>query len=246
MTARVGTTINNYARSASRGTNTSNTAIYGGFCSTNSRSIGHANGVLVLASGGISPAVSPRPTARHTYLNAGGFNINGTVTSSNVVENAATWSARTSFAARCNAGWHLGQCGRGDVTAGSTLFINNTADHDLYNCGFTNHGSVIWTQGAFAAARIRMARRFTTTDCSMCKTTATRFKTMVVAARARPLITTARSANPSAPTRATRWLTVASCSINSRCFRHAKRRAAAGAAEFHRWLHDYKCTASLI
>jgi hypothetical protein len=147
----VGTTINNYGTfRKSVGTNTSNTAIYGGVLFNQLAGVlDTQNGVLVLASGGnFTGGFTTTNGTGTTYLNAGGFNINGTVTSSNVVENAGNLVGTNII--RGALQWQAGtwdNAGAVTLTAGSTLFINNTADHDLYNCGFTNHGSVIWTAG---------------------------------------------------------------------------------------------------
>ena len=72
----------------------------------------------------------------------------GTVTSSNVVENAGNLVGTNII--RGALQWQAGNwdgAGPVAVAAGSTLYINNTPDHDLANCIFTNNGTVVWTSG---------------------------------------------------------------------------------------------------
>jgi hypothetical protein len=146
-----GTMLNNYGDfRKSVGTNTSSTTIYGGVVFNQLAGVlDTQNGVLLLASGGnFTGGFTTTNGTGITYLNAGGFNLNGTVTSSNVVQNAGNLVGTNII--RGALQWQAGtwdNAGAVTLTAGSTLFINNTADHDLYNCGFTNNGSVIWTAG---------------------------------------------------------------------------------------------------
>ncbi len=83
-----------------------------------------------------------------TILSAGNFNLNGTVTPTNLIENAAHLVGTTTIQGALT--WQAGTwngVGQATVTAGSTLLIESGADHDLANCIFVNHGTVRWTDG---------------------------------------------------------------------------------------------------
>ncbi len=83
-------------------------------------------------------------------LNQGAFNLNGTVTSSNVqMLGDATLTGNNVINGALN--WIAGQWNNSaseTIATNSTLYITGANNHNLANCTLTNHGTVVWSDGA--------------------------------------------------------------------------------------------------
>src|ERR1019366_784545 len=87
-------------------------------------------------------------TTGTTYFSAGNFNLNGTATGTNVIENAGNLVGTNVIKGALN--WVAGNWINAPyvtIPAGSTLLISSANNHDLPNCILTNSGSVVWNSG---------------------------------------------------------------------------------------------------
>jgi hypothetical protein len=108
------------------------------------------NGLVLAFQGGgnFTGGYTTTNTLGLTVLSSGNFTINGTVTSSNVLENEGNLVGTNVIQGALQ--WQAGNWnGAPSVTvaANSTLYVNTTADHDLPNCTLTNNGTVAWSNG---------------------------------------------------------------------------------------------------
>ena len=103
-------------------------------------------GNLVLQGGGnFTGGFVTTNTTGTTYLSSGNFNLNGTVTGSNVVENAALLTGANVI--RGALTWQAGSWNNAVVTvsSNSTLIINTASGNHLIGaCVLTNYGTVNW------------------------------------------------------------------------------------------------------
>ena len=104
-------------------------------------------GNLVLQGGGnFTGGFVTTNTTGTTYLSVGNFNLNGTVTGSNFVENAASLTGVNVI--RGALTWQSGSWNSTvvTVTSNSVLNINTSSgNHLLGGCTFTNYGTVNWS-----------------------------------------------------------------------------------------------------
>ena len=105
-------------------------------------------GNLYLQGGGtFSGGTIPNNTGT-IFLNSGNFNINGTVTGTNVIENGGNLAGTVVVQGALQ--WQNGSWNNTPsvtINPGSTLFIISGFDHDLANCLLNNNGTVIWSAG---------------------------------------------------------------------------------------------------
>jgi hypothetical protein len=104
-------------------------------------------GSLVLNGGGTFSGGSVTGS-RPVYLNAGGFTINGTLTTTNVQETGGALVGANVL--RGSFIWASGNWNSADsvtVASGAELDITSSTDHDLANCTVTNLGTVEWLNG---------------------------------------------------------------------------------------------------
>ena len=82
-------------------------------------------------------------------MNGGAFNINGTVTSTNVQLAGATLTGNSVIRGGLN--WIVGDWNNSaseTIAANSTLLITSGNDHNMANCTVTNNGTVGWSGGS--------------------------------------------------------------------------------------------------
>jgi hypothetical protein len=107
-----------------------------------------AGNLVLQGSGNFTGGFTTTNSTGLIYLSSGNFNLNGAVTSSNVIENAGNLIGTNVI-----TGELMWQAGNWDsapqvtLATNSVLYVNNGADHDMGNCTFTNNGAVAWSNG---------------------------------------------------------------------------------------------------
>jgi hypothetical protein len=143
-----GLTFNNYGTlRKSAGTNSTMFNPNGSLALLNNRGqIDIQSGSVVLNGGGVLTAgavTGPGPL----YLNAGGFTLNGTLTTTNVLLTGGALTGTNVLQGLTWVGGNWDNVPAVTLTSGSQLYIVSTSDHDLFNCTFTNRGQVEWMAG---------------------------------------------------------------------------------------------------
>ena len=145
------TVFNNFGTfRKSEGTNTSQTLF------TGSVLFNQPSGVLDVQQGNFTLAGSGNFTGGYittnttgtTYFAAGNFNLNGTATGTNVIENAGNLVGTNVIKGALNwVGGNWINAPSVTIPVGSTLLISSANNHDLPNCILTNYGTVVWHSG---------------------------------------------------------------------------------------------------
>src|SRR6266568_4213918 len=102
---------------------------------------------IVLSGGGNLLGGVATNLVGFVYLNSGAFNINGTVTSTNVQLAGATLTGNNVISGGFN--WIIGDWNRSSVRIGANAILEITSgnDHNLPSCLVTNNGIVAWSNG---------------------------------------------------------------------------------------------------
>ena len=90
------------------------------------------------------------------YFSIGGFNLNGTLTGSNVIENSGSLVGTNVI--RGALQWQAGTWNGAvsvTISSNSTVFVNTPNDHDFVNTVVTNLGTLVWGQGRRTHSRRR-------------------------------------------------------------------------------------------
>src|ERR1019366_1488880 len=142
-----GTVFNNSGTFRKSGSAGGNTTFQSGAVFNNTGKLDSQTNYIVLSGGGSFTGGTATNLVGIVYLNAGAFNINGTVTSTNVQLAGATLTGNNVISGGFN--WIVGLWnGTSDTIAtNSTLLITTGNNHDLANCTVTNNGTVAWTTG---------------------------------------------------------------------------------------------------
>ncbi len=119
----------------------------GGLFFSNSGKVDAQVGTLAFTGGGSFTGGTATNLNGIIQLAGGGFNINGTITSTNVQLNGGTLTGSNVIAGAFT--WVVGSWGDANVTiaGNSRLNIVSGNDHDMPNCVFTNFGTVAWADG---------------------------------------------------------------------------------------------------
>jgi hypothetical protein len=144
-----GTTFNNLGTfRKSAGINSSNTVIMGGVVFNQLGGVLDVQqGNLVLQGGGSFTGGAATNNNGVLWFSSGNFNLNGTATGTNVIENGGNLSGGNLIQGGLQ--WQSGSWNYTGVTlnSGGILYITTTNDHTMQACTFNNNGSVIWTSG---------------------------------------------------------------------------------------------------
>src|ERR1035441_4841998 len=145
----VGTIFNNLA-TVRKSAGTGNTIFAGGvlFNQTSGLLSAQTGNILLQGSGNFTGGSITNSGVGTTYLNAGGFNINGTATGSNVVENAGNLVGNNVINGALN--WVAGNWDNAVVTItnnSTVLVAGGGGNNDLENTVVTNYGTLAWSSG---------------------------------------------------------------------------------------------------
>ena len=146
-----GTVFNNYGTfRKSAGTNTSYTMIAGGvWFNQLSGAVDVQTGVLLFQGGGNFTGGTATNNNGELVFSVGSFNLNGTLTGTNVVENSGNLVGANVVNGYLN--WQAGnwQGATVTITTNSKVLLapGGGANMDLYNCTVTNYGTFAWNSG---------------------------------------------------------------------------------------------------
>ena len=149
-----GTVFNNYGTFRKSGGTNSSYTLLGNPVTFNSTGIVDVQqGLLVLQGGGkfTGGYVTTNSTGA-TYLSIGSFNLNGTVTGTNMIENAGDLVGTNVIQGALT--WQSGSWNNTVVTVSSNSMLNlNTAsvNHTIGGCLLTNYGTVNWSDDTLYA-----------------------------------------------------------------------------------------------
>jgi hypothetical protein len=140
-----GTVFNNYGTFRKSGSTGGNTTFVGGAVFNNTGKLDSQISYIVLSGGGNFTGGTATNLAGFVYLNGGAFNINGTVTSTNVQLAGASLTGTNVISGGFNWISGLWNSTVDTIAANSTLLITTGNTHDLAGCTVTNNGTVAWT-----------------------------------------------------------------------------------------------------
>ena len=142
-----GTTFNNAGTFRKSGSTGGNTTFVGGAAFNNTGKLDAQTNYIVLSGGGSFTGGTATNLVGFVYLNGGAFNINGTVTSTNVQLAGAVLAGNNVISGGFN--WIVGDWNSSSdtIATNSTLLISTGNNHNLQNCTVTNNGTVAWREG---------------------------------------------------------------------------------------------------
>ena len=145
----IGTIFNNFG-TVRKSAGSGNTVIAGGvlFNQTSGLLSAQTGNILLQGSGNFTGGSITNSGVGTTYLNAGGFNINGTATGSNVVENAGNLVGNNVINGALT--WVAGTWDNAVVTItnNSTVIVaGGGGNNDMENTVVTNYGTLEWSSG---------------------------------------------------------------------------------------------------
>jgi hypothetical protein len=154
-----GTAFNNNSGGTLRKSGSSNvngsTAFNAGFVINNTGKLDAQTNYLNFQGGGNLTGGTATNLNGIVYLYSGAFNINGTVTSTNVQLAGGTLTGNNVINGGLN--WIIGDWNGSaseTIASGSLLLITTTSAHNVQNCTITNNGTVAWSAGAIQAGGI--------------------------------------------------------------------------------------------
>jgi hypothetical protein len=150
--AAYGTVFNNAGTFRKSGSTGGNTTFQGGttFNQLTGKLDSQTNSIVLSGGGNFTGGMATN-LAGFVVLNGGAFNINGTVTSTNVQLAGATLTGNNVISGGLN--WISGAWNYSTETiaTNTTVLITTVNYHDLAGCTVTNNGMVVWSAGLIRA-----------------------------------------------------------------------------------------------